>query len=346
MDFWGFLIKAISVIVVFFGLLIFTMLTVWGERKVASYMQTRIGPNQAGPGGVLITLADGIKLFFKESIVPLRADRIVYELAPILAMVPAFLAFAIIPFGPGFNIIGRFVPMQIANLNVGLLWFLAMSSIGVYSSMLAGWSSGSKYPLLGGVRASAQVISYEAAMSLAMVPVVILAGSMELQDIVNAQGTYWWFIVPLVIPFFFFFIAGLAETNRPPFDLVEAETELVGGFHTEYSGIRFALFYLAEYINVITISALATTFFLGGWQGPVFFGLPGLWGLIWFLLKTSILIFIFFWIRVTVPRIRYDKLMQFGWKVLIPINLVYTMVIAFLVALQVEGHLPNWFGGR
>ncbi len=345
-DWWQLLIVVATVVAVFVGQMIMTILAVWGERKIAGFMQFRPGPNRAGPFGILQTVADGVKLLFKESFVPFRADKLVYELAPVLAMVPAFLAFTIVPFGPGFEIGSYEVKMQVADLNVGILWLFSMSAIAVYASMLAGWSSGSKYPLLGGVRAASQVISYELAMGLAVIPVVILAGTLSTQGIVIAQGTYQWFVIPLIVPAIVFYIGALAETNRPPFDLVEADSELVGGYHTEYSGVRFMLFYLAEYVNVITMSAVIVTLFLGGWNGPTPGVLPdALWGFIWFMIKTIILIFTFFWIRVTLPRIRYDELMRFGWKFLMPISIVWMLGIALVVGLLGESGISDviWF---
>ncbi len=341
-----FVISLVTVIVVFAVMMVLVMITIWMERRVAAFMQYRIGPNRAGPMGILQTLADGVKLFFKEGILPRNIDKVVYEIAPLLSIVPAFLAFAIVPFGPGFHIGSWFVNMQVASLNIGILWLLAMSSIGVYSAMLAGWSSGSKYPLLGGVRASAQVISYELVLSLSIVPVIVLAGTLNMQGIVEAQGVYRWFFIPLAIPTIFFYVAGIAETNRPPFDLVEAESELVGGFHTEYSGIRFALFFLAEYINMITFSAITVTLFFGGWNGPMPGVLPdALWGFIWFFLKTVVLVFLFMWIRVTLPRIRYDQLMRFGWKIMLPISIIYLLAVALAVGLvEQAGSDVIWFG--
>lgn len=348
MDGWDVLIAALTVVAAFVFQLLLTVVLIWFERRGLARMQVRIGPNRAGPFGLLQTVADGIKLFFKESFVPRRADRAIYELAPLISMAMAFLGFAVIPFGPGFSVHGHQVNMQVANLNVGVLWVLSVSSVSVYGVMLAGWSSGSKYPLLGGVRASAQVISYEAAMGLSIVSVVIWAGTLSTKGIVEAQATYRWYGAPLVIPFLFFCISGFAETNRAPFDLVEAESELVGGFHTEYSGIRFALFYMAEYINMITISAMAVTLFLGGYNGPAVFGrsTAGLViaGFLWFLIKTCVMLVLFVWIRATLPRLRYDQLMTLGWKWLIPVNLGYMMLVALFVALQERGTLlPGFF---
>lgn len=352
-DPWPFVIGTITVIAVFVFYIALLVLAVWAERRIAAVMQVRIGPNRAGPFGILQTLADGIKLLVKEAIVPRNASRVAYELAPMLSVIPAFLALAIIPFGPGFTLGNYKINMQIADLNVGVLWLLSMSAIGVYAALLGGWSSGSKYPLLGGIRASAQVISYEAALSLSIVPVIVAAGTLDTNGIVVAQGQYRWFVLPLIVPAILFYISAVAETNRPPFDLVEAESELVGGFHTEYAGVRFMMFYLAEYVNVVTMAALFVTLFLGGWQGPypVIAGgnplmLAPLFGFGWFLGKTLIVIFIFFWIRVTLPRLRYDQLMTFCWKRIIPINLAYLMAVAIWVAFQATGDLPRLVGGR
>jgi NADH-quinone oxidoreductase subunit H len=344
MDRWEILISVCTVVAVFVFLLSVCVLLVWAERRLGARMQLRIGPNRAGPFGLLQTVADAVKLLMKETFVPSRADRSVYDIAPFISIFTAFLALSIVPFGPGFEINGYRVNMQVADLNVGILWFLSMSSIAVYGVMLAGWSSGSKYPLLGSVRASAQVISYEAAMSLAIVPVIVWAGTLDTQGIVEAQAVYNWFAIPLVVPFVLFFVAGVAETNRGPFDLVEAESEIVAGFHTEYGGSRFMLFYLAEYVNMITISALTATLFLGGWNGPTPGLLPdALWGFIWFFAKTCLFLFVFIWIRMTLPRLRYDQLMSLGWKVLIPVNLVYLAVVAVVVTLQESGAVPDFF---
>ena len=306
-----------------------TILLIWFERKVVAGMQSRVGPDRAGPFGLLQTVADAIKLLLKEQILPMKADRAMYLLAPIIALVPSFLIFMIIPLGPDINVdfLGNSYQVQLvgADLNVGVLYFLALSSIAVYSVVLAGWSSGSKYPLLGGVRASAQMISYEAAMGLALVPVILYSGSLSLVDIVNSQkGTLssnipvldtivglipQWNIFPQFIAFGIFFIAAVAEVNRAPFDLVEAEQELVGGFHTEYSGFRFAMFFLAEYINMFNMCAITATFFLGGWLGPTFEGIAppfitAIMPIIWLGVKTFALLFVFVWIRATLPRLR------------------------------------------
>jgi NADH-quinone oxidoreductase subunit H len=305
---------------------------IWVERKVIADMQTRTGPLRAGPRGILVTLADGIKLFFKEGIMPAQADRWVFRIAPVVSVLPAFLAFAVIPFGTHVTLFGREIPFQIADLNVGVLWVLAMSSLAVYGVILAGWSSGSNYPLLGSVRSSAQMISYEVGMGLALVAVLMYSDALRMSEIVESQARIW-NVVPQFPAFLIYLISGLAETNRPPFDLAEAETELVAGFHTEYSGIKFALFYLGEYINVVTVAAIATTLFLGGWRGPAPDVLPWLWPLLWFLLKVFLIVYLYVWIRGTLPRVRYDRLMAFGWKVLIPFGLLWVLVTGAIVVI-------------
>jgi NADH-quinone oxidoreductase subunit H len=335
---WELLIVRVGV--VFFALLISVMLLVWIERKVLADMQTRKGPMRAGPRGILITFADGIKLFFKEGIMPTDADKWVFIIAPTLSMLPAFLAFAVIPFGAGVRVDGRYIPFQLANLNVGVLWVLAMSSIAIYGIVLAGWASGSRYPLLGAIRSTAQMISYEVGMGLALVAVIMWSGTLSMQGIVHWQQTHVWNVIPQFPAFVIYLIAGIAETNRPPFDLAEAETELVAGFHTEYSGIRFAIFFLAEYLWTITISAIAVTLFLGGWLGPHISFLPWLWPLVWFLVKLGIVLYFYIWVRATIPRLRYDRLMSFGWKVLIPFGLVWVMATGAIVI------LPNHVGRR
>jgi NADH-quinone oxidoreductase subunit H len=327
---WALLIA--RVVIVFFVLLISVILYVWMERKVIADFQTRTGPLRAGPAGVLVTLADGIKLFFTEGIVPTNADRPVYLLAPALAMFTAFLAFAVIPFGTGVTLFGREVPFQLADLNIGILWILAMTSLGIYAIVLAGWASGSNYPLLGAVRSSAQMISYEVGMGLALVAVLMYSGELSMSGIVASQERVW-NVIPQFPAFVVYLIAGLAETNRPPFDLAEAESELVAGFHTEYSGIRFARFYLGEYVNTVTVAAVATTLFLGGWRGPAPEFLPWLWPLLWFLLKVTAIIYVYILVRGTLPRMRYDRLMNFGWKVLIPFGLVWVLVTGAVIVL-------------
>ena len=310
------LIVLIKVVVVFVFLLLATMLMVWFERKVIGDMQNRIGPNLAGPFGILQTLADGIKFFFKEDLIPDRAERRVFILAPLLSVVPAFLLFSVIPVGGDFSnggngtveILGHETFLQLADPPIGILFVLAMSSIAVYGVMLAGWSSGSKYPLLGSVRASAQMVSYEAALGLSVVAVVLVSGSLSTHDIVRSQSEAglgflpnWNLLLTGVVPFIIFFIAGHAELNRPPFDLVEAEQELVGGFHTEYSSIRFALFFLAEFMNTVTMAAIIVTLFLGGPAGPAILGPAWMWGVFWFFAKVVVFLFVFVWFRATLP---------------------------------------------
>jgi NADH-quinone oxidoreductase subunit H len=334
-DWLDWLLLVLRVVLVFGALIVSVMLAVWAERKIVADMQTRLGPRRAGPFGMLVTLADGIKLFFKEGITPTEVERPVYILAPVLSLVPAFLAFAVVPFGAGAELFGREIPFQLADLNIGILWVLAMGSLAVYGVVLAGWSSGSTYPLLGGIRASAQMISYEVGLALGVVAVLMYSGTLRMSEIVAAQDRIW-NIVPQFPAFLIFATAALAETNRPPFDLPEAETELVAGYFTEYSGIRFAMFYLAEYIHTITVAAVAVTLFLGGWRGPVFDFLPWLWPLVWFLLKVMAVIFVFVWVRATIPRFRYDRLMSFGWKVLIPWGLVWVLATGAIVVLPDE----------
>jgi NADH-quinone oxidoreductase subunit H len=325
------LIVLLKTLIVFAVLLIATMFMVWFERKVISDMQNRVGPDRAGRWGILQTLADGIKFFFKEDILPAEADKRVYRLAPVLAAVPAFLSFAVIPVGGTIELFGHRTNLQLADPPVGVLFLVAMSSLAVYGVMLAGWSSGSKYPLLGSVRASAQMISYEAAMSLSVATVVLAAGSLSTRAIVGSQLSWGsWNLWALgLVPFLVFVIAGTAELNRPPFDLVEAEQELVGGFHTEYSSIRFALFFLAEFMNTIIMSAVIVTLFLAGPVGPEL----NVWGLhklspVWFLLKVLVFLFVYVWVRASLPRFRYDQLMEIGWKRLIPLSLGWLLLIA------------------
>jgi NADH-quinone oxidoreductase subunit H len=335
---------AVKAVLLFAILLVLVMLVIWAERKIIADMQSRIGPNRAGPFGILQTLADGIKLFMKEDVIPTGADRVVFWLAPIISMVPAFLSFSVVPIGDTITVAGRETTAGLADLNVSLLFFLAMGSISVYGIALAGWSSGSKYPLLGAVRSSAQMISYEIAMGLSVVPVVLYAGTLSLREIVEAQsGT--WFVAVQFPAFVIFLLAGIAETNRPPFDLPEAETELVAGYHTEYSGVKFAMFFLAEYIHIVTISSIAVTLFLGGWQGPRFAVLPGAWPIVWFTLKVSVFIFVFFWLRASLPRLRYDHLMTVGWKYLIPIALIWIPLTALAQAVETRQWVLYVLGG-
>jgi NADH-quinone oxidoreductase subunit H len=343
------IIAVVKVVVAFAALLVLTLLVIWFERKVIADMQARVGPNRWGPFGLLQTLADGIKLFFKEDFRPANSDRWTYAIAPVATMVPAFLAFAVVPIGDHVTVGDRRIDLIVSDLNIGILYFLAMGSMGVYGVILAGWASGSKYPLLGGVRSTAQVISYEIALGLSLVPIALVAGSLSMGDIVEAQaGTIGdvalfaslpsvqklfsfipnWYIWSQWPAFVIFIIAGIAETNRAPFDLPEAETELIAGYHTEYSGIRFAMFFLGEYIHVIVVSAIAVTLFFGGWHGPIFDFLPWIWPLVWFLVKTTAFVYLFVWLRATLPRLRYDRLMWLGWKRLIPAALLWIMVTA------------------
>ncbi|MCD9625741.1 NADH-quinone oxidoreductase subunit NuoH [Rhabdothermincola salaria] len=355
------LIVVLKVVVVFVLLLVSTMLMVWFERKVVGDLQNRIGPNLAGPFGILQTLADGTKFFFKEDLIPDKAERRVFILAPMLSVIPAFLLFAIVPIGGDFTggnngtveLFGKETYLQLADPPIGVLFALAMSSVAVYGVMLAGWSSGSKYPLLGSVRASAQMVSYEAALGLSVVAVVLLSGSLSTHDIVlNQAGSGWGFLpnwnilLTGLVPFVVFLVASQAELNRPPFDLVEAEQELVGGFHTEYSSIRFALFFLAEFMNSITMAAIIVTLFLGGPAGPALIGPGWLWGIIWFFVKVVIFLFGFVWVRATLPRVRYDQLMDLGWKVLIPLSLGWVLVLAVIqVALDQDWNAGLVVGG-
>ncbi len=338
LNFLVILIVIIKVLVVFGALMTAVMLMIWFERKVISDMQARIGPNRAGPYGLLQSLADGIKLFFKEDLIPDRADRFVFKLAPYLSILPAFLAFAIVPVGHPVTIGGHHFDLQLADPPVGILFLLAMSSISVYGVMLAGWSSGSKYPLLGAVRASAQMISYEAALGLSVVTVVLASGTLSTARLVADQSHIFlasWNMVRLgVVPFAIFFIAVTAETNRPPFDMVEADTELVGGFVTEYSSIRFALFFMAEFMNTITMSAVVVTLFLGGPDGPTphIYLLQEIVPVLWFVGKTLAFLFVAVWLRGALPRLRYDQLMDLGWKVLIPVSLGWLLLVASVMA--------------
>lgn len=349
------LIVLFKVVLTFGIMLVSVILMIWFERKVIADLQNRIGPNLAGPFGILQTLADGIKLIFKQDIIPSRADRLIFGLAPFLAMVPAFVSFGIVPLGGNFQDNGGVVSwfghdtyFQLADPEIGFLVLLAMSSIGVYGMMLAGWSSGSKYPLISGVRASAQAISYEAALGLSLVSVLLVSGSLSTHDIVQSQAgdgflgviPSWNIVVTGIVPFVTFLIAATAELSRSPFDLVEAEQELTGGYNTEYSSIRFGHFYLAEYMNLITMSAIMATLFLGGPTGPVFGPsfLHPVWPSVWMLLKVLVFLFAAVWARATLPRFRYDQLMDLGWKVLIPIALGWLLLLA---AIQV-GRDQDW----
>jgi NADH-quinone oxidoreductase subunit H len=340
------IIVLVKVLIVFVLGLVATMLMVWFERKTIAGMQNRVGPNKAGPWGLLQTLADGIKLFFKEDLLPERSDRFVFRLAPYLSLVPAFLAFAVIPLGGDYRngnggmvtLFGEQTRLQLADPPVGVLFALVVSSIAVYGIMLAGWSSGSKYPLLGSVRASAQMVSYEAALGLSIGAVLIVSGTLSTAGIVDMQSSIgnWNIVATGFVPFVIFLIAATAELNRPPFDLVEAEQELVGGFNTEYSSIRFALFFLAEFMNVITMSALIVTLFFGGPQpiaiGNTVLDIPlipnALEGTVWLMLKVVAFLYFYVWLHATLPRFRYDQLMNLGWKILIPAALGWFILLA------------------
>jgi NADH-quinone oxidoreductase subunit H len=326
-------VVAIKVLVAFGALMVAVMLMIWFERKAISDMQSRIGPQRWGPFGILQTLADGIKLFFKEDLVPRDADRALFKLAPYLVLIPALLTFCIVPVGGEVTVAGHTFELQVADPPIGILLLLAMSGISVYGVILAGWASGSKYPLMSSVRASAQMISYEAALGLSTATVVLAAGTLSTDGIVTAQGHgFWhWNVIHLgVVPFVVFLIAITAEVNRPPFDTVEAESELVGGFHTEYASIRFALFFLAEFMNVITMSAIMVTLFFGGPQGwhPDIHYLNWLFPILWFIAKTAVFCFCYVWFRGALPRLRYDQLMSLGWKQLIPISFAWLLLVA------------------
>jgi NADH-quinone oxidoreductase subunit H len=344
----------LKVVAVFALLVLLTLFNIWFERRVVARMQHRVGPNKNGPFGLLQSLADGIKLALKEEIIPGGVDRVVYWVAPVIAAVPAFLTFAVIPLGPEVSIFGEVTPLQVTDFPVAVLFVLAFASIGVYGIVLAGWASNSTYPLLGGIRSSAQVISYEIAMGLSFIAVFLYAGTMSTSEIVGAQASGGdldvlganvplpgWYAVLLFPSFVIYLISMVGETNRAPFDLPEAEGELVGGFHTEYTSFKFAMFFLAEYINMVNVSAIAVTLFLGGWRAPwpisaVNDGMfnTGWWPVLWFLAKVMLLVFVFIWLRGTLPRLRYDQFMAFGWKWLIPISLVWIAVVSGLRVLQ------------
>ena len=342
---WIILVKTLLIFVV---LVLLTLFNIWWERRVVARMQHRIGPNVHGPFGLLQSLADGVKLALKEDIIPKAADKLVFLLAPVIATVPAFVTFAVIPFGPEVNLFGDETPLQLTDMPVAVLFVMAIASIGIYGIVLGGWSSGSTYSLLGGLRSSAQMISYEVAMGLALVAVFLYAGSMSTSEIVAAQDDLWFGLI-LVPSFVIYCIAMVGETNRAPFDLPEAEGELVGGFHTEYSSLKFALFFLAEYINMATVSALATTLFLGGWHAPfwideVWAGAnEGYWPVLWFFGKVLFFIFIFIWLRGSLPRLRYDQFMAFGWKRLIPIALVWIVAVATIRAISLDGGIDRQY---
>jgi len=356
-----------KVLLVFVFLVVMTLFAIWYERRVVARMQVRPGPNRVGPAGLLQSLADGLKLAFKEDIMPRAADRVVFFFAPVISTVAAFTAFAVIPFGPVVSVFGEKTPLQLTDMPVAVLVVLACSSMGIYGIVLGGWASGSTYPLLGGLRSSAQMISYEVAMGLSIVAVFMTAGTMSTSQIVEAQRTGqevdffgWtvtlpgWYAILLIPSFVIYFTSAVGETNRAPFDLPEAESELVGGFHTEYSSLKFALFFLAEYINMVTVSGLCATLFLGGWRAPwpisIWDGAnQGWWPLLWFTIKILLLLFIFVWLRGTLPRLRYDQFMRFGWKVLIPLNLLWILGLAGVRTAQnadITGlQRAMWIGG-
>jgi NADH-quinone oxidoreductase subunit H len=342
MDGIDFLILVLKVVAAFALWLVGTALLIWGERRILARMQTRHGPNRLGPFGILQTLADGVKLFFKEDIAPTNVDRPVYFAAPFVSATVAILMFAVIPFGGTFTVGAREVTLQVWDPEIGLLWVLAMSSIGVYGIALSGWASGSKYPLLGGVRSTAQMISYELGLGLSLAAVFIYSGSLRTSDVVaNQAGTLLgfipaWHVIPMLPAFVLFFVSAVAETQRPPFDLPEAEGELVGGFHTEYTGAKFAMFFLAEFMNVITFSAVTVTLFFGGPSGP----LPdnavaaAILPTVYFVLKVFVFVFVFIWLRGTLPRVRYDRLMDLGWKVMLPLGLFWVLATGFAVVFR------------
>jgi NADH-quinone oxidoreductase subunit H len=345
---WIVLIKTVAIFVI---LVLLTLFNIWWERRVVARMQHRIGPNVHGPFGLLQSLADGVKLALKEDIIPKAADKVVFLIAPVLAAVPAFVTFSVIPFGPVVNMFGHRTPLQLTDMPVAVIFVMAIASIGIYGIVLGGWSSGSTYSLLGGLRSSAQMISYEVAMGLALVAVFLHAGSMSTSEIVDSQKDVW-FAFTLIPSFVIYVIAMVGETNRAPFDLPEAEGELVGGFHTEYSSLKFALFFLAEYINMATVSALATTLFLGGWRAPFWIdnfwpgANHGYWPFLWFMGKVLFFIFIFIWLRGSLPRLRYDQFMAFGWKWLIPGSIVWILAVATIRVIDLRGGIDRtWLIG-
>ncbi|HEX2704183.1 MAG TPA: NADH-quinone oxidoreductase subunit NuoH, partial [Candidatus Lustribacter sp.] len=340
---WLSLVKAL---LIFVFLLLNTLMVIWFERRVIGRMQQRPGPNRTGPFGLLQTLADGMKSMFKEDVTPANADRVIFTLAPIIAATMAFVSFAIIPMGPVVSMWGHKTPLQLADVPVAVLLVLAVASVGIYGIVLAGWSSGSTYPLLGGLRSTAQMISYEIAMGLSLVAIFLYSGSMSTSQIVAAQSSLW-YMVPAFFSFGVYVVTMVGETNRLPFDLAEGEGELTGGYHTEYGSMRFAMFFLGEYVNMFTVSALATTMFLGGWQAPPFIASindgmlnQGWWGLLWFTIKMWSFMFFFVWLRGSLPRVRYDQFMRFGWRFLIPVTLAWVVAVSFIRAAQL-----GYFGG-
>ena len=337
------LVSVIKIVIAVIVLLTAVAYTVWLERKVVGHIQNRWGPTRVGPFGLLQPVADGVKFIFKEDLTPPHVYKPLYIAAPMIALVFALTSIAVIPVGNWVTVGGIQTPLQITDVNIGLLVVLGITSLGVYGVALAGWSSNSKYSLLGGLRASAQMVSYEISLGLSLIGVLIMAGSFSLRDIVDAQGGHFWGFIPRwnifqgqIVAFFIYLMAAYAETNRVPFDLPEAETELVAGYHTEYSAMKFAMFFMAEYANMITVACLATLLFLGGWHGPLF-GPPILQAILplfWFAVKVFAFLFLYIWVRGTLPRFRYDQLMAFGWKFLLPLAIANLVVTAFIVALK------------
>jgi NADH-quinone oxidoreductase subunit H len=343
---WLMLGKALAI---FVFLLLTVLVAILAERKILGRMQMRFGPNRVGPFGLLQSLADGVKLALKEGLVPAGVDKPIYLMAPVIAVIPAIMAFAVIPLGPMVSVFGHATPLQLTDLPVAVLYVLAVTSVGVYGIVLAGWASGSTYPLLGGLRSSAQVVSYEIAMALSFVAVFLYAGTMSTSGIVAAQAQTW-FVILLLPSFLVYVTAMVGETNRAPFDLPEAEGELVGGFHTEYSSLKFAMFMLAEYVNMTTVSALATTMFLGGWQAPWPVSMidganSGWWPVLWFVAKVWGFLFLYMWLRATLPRLRYDQFMALGWKLLIPVSLAWIATVAVMRTAGAEGVVPALIAG-
>jgi NADH-quinone oxidoreductase subunit H len=324
------IIMFIKVVVIFAGLMTAIAYTTYFERKVVAHIQNRIGPNRAGPIGLFQPIADAIKLLFKEEIEPSSVNKFIYIFAPVLSFVAAITAFAVIPVGNWINIGGHRIELIISDLGIGILFILAVSSLGIYGVVLAGWSSNSKYSLLGGIRSTAQLISYEVSIGLGILGVLLLSQTLSINEIVRQQSgsIFNWYFFRQPVAFFIYFISAIAETNRSPFDLPEAESELVAGYHTEYSGMRFGIFYLGEYANMITVSAIAASLFFGGWNGPI---LPPI---IWFIIKVVAFLFIYVWVRGTLPRLRYDQLMRFGWMVLFPLGLLNLLVTAFILVMR------------
>ena len=327
-ELFAYLVIACVKVLLVFGTIQFMIISmIWLERKIMAHMQVRLGPMRVGPHGLLQPIADGIKLLFKEDIIPEKASKLLFVLAPAMALIPALITFAVIPFGDKVKILGYNVDLVITDINIGFLYVFAVSSLGIYGVVMAGWASNNKYSLLGGIRSSAQMISYELTLGLSLIGVVMLTESLSLVDVVNAQGKLW-NIVLQPLGFFIYFTSAIAEVNRCPFDLPEAESELVAGYHTEYSSMKFAMFFMAEYANMITVSAIAVTFFLGGWHGPL---LPPV---VWFMLKLSGCLFFFIWIRSTFPRLRYDQLMHLGWKFLLPLSLLNILITGLIMVIK------------